>query len=381
MQTYLRDILQQSRQAALYRTRLVHDSPQNPILLIDNKPYLTFCSNDYLGLAHHPQLKIALQQSAEQYGIGSGASHLITGHTLIHQQLEQTVAQITKRERALVFSTGYMANIGIITALLDRHDAIFLDKLDHASLVDAALLARAKRYRYKDIASLEHLLAQSTEKHKLIVTDGVFSMDGNLADLPAITQLARQHNAWIMVDDAHGLGVLGEYGGGCLEYYGLNATDVPILMGTFGKAYGTFGAFVAGDDLLIEVLIQKARSYIYTTALPPALVAATQESLKIAQQEPWRRQHLFELIDYFRNKANHLPLMPSMTPIQPLLLGTAEKALSVSKTLYQQGIIVTAIRPPTVPQGSARLRITLSATHNKAQIDQLIETLTHILNE
>jgi len=380
MQTHLRNILQHHQQTALYRTRLVHDSPQNPILLIDNKPYLTFCSNDYLGLAHHPQLKIALQQSVEQYGIGSGASHLITGHTLVHQQLEQTVAQITKRERALVFSTGYMANIGIITALLDRHDAVFLDKLDHASIVDAALLARAKRYRYKDVASLEHLLAQSTEKHKLIVTDGVFSMDGHLADLPAITQLARQHNAWIMVDDAHGLGVLGEYGGGCLEYYGLNTTDIPILMGTFGKAYGTFGAFVAGDDLLIEVLIQKARSYIYTTALPPALVTATQESLKIAQQESWRRQHLFELIDYFRNKANHLPLMPSITPIQPLLLGTAERALSVSKALYQQGIIVTAIRPPTVPQGSARLRITLSAAHNKAQIDQLIEILTHTLN-
>lgn len=376
MRDYLQQLLQQRQQTALYRTRLLHDSPQNPILSIDNQDYLTFCSNDYLGLANHPRLKIAWQQSAEKYGVGSGAAHLITGHTQVHQQLEQSLAQLTGRERALLFSTGYMANIGVMTALLDRHDAIFLDKLNHASLVDAALLSRAKLYRYADIASLTRSLARSTEKHKLIVTDGVFSMDGHLADLPAIVQLARQYEAWVMVDDAHGLGVLGEQGRGSLEHYGLTATDVPILMGTLGKAYGTFGAFIAGDEALIEVLIQRARSYIYTTALPPALAAAAHESIKIAQQESGRRQYLFELITYFKNQASHLPLIPSITPIQPLMLGSAEKALMMSKALYQQGIIVTAIRPPTVPEGTSRLRITLSAAHHKTQIDQLVAALS-----
>lgn len=376
MRDYLQQLLQQRQQTALYRTRLLHDSPQNPILSIDNQDYLTFCSNDYLGLANHPRLKIAWQQSAEKYGVGSGAAHLITGHTQVHQQLEQSLAQLTGRERALLFSTGYMANIGVMTALLDRHDAIFLDKLNHASLVDAALLSRAKLYRYADIASLTRSLARSTEKHKLIVTDGVFSMDGHLADLPAIVQLARQYEAWVMVDDAHGLGVLGEQGRGSLEHYGLTATDVPILMGTLGKAYGTFGAFIAGDEALIEVLIQRARSYIYTTALPPALAAAAHESIKIAQQESGRRQYLFELITYFKNQAHHLPLIPSITPIQPLMLGSAEKALMMSKALYQQGIIVTAIRPPTVPEGTSRLRITLSAAHHKTQIDQLVAALS-----
>lgn len=379
MHNYLHNLLQQRQQDNLYRTRLLHHSPQNPILLIDERLYLTFCSNDYLGLANHPQLKKILQRSAETYGIGSGASHLVTGHTLAHQQLEHTLAEFTGRERALLFSTGYMANIGVITALLDRHDAIFLDKLNHASLVDAALLSRAQVYRYADMTTLERLLTQSSEKHKLIVTDGVFSMDGHLADLPSIVQLAKRYDAWVMVDDAHGLGVLGKQGKGCLEYYGLSEEDVPILMGTLGKAYGTFGAFVAGSHLLIEVLIQKARSYIYTTALPPVLAEAAMVSVKLAQQESWRREYLFELIAYFRQQAAHLPISSSHTPIQPLILGNAEKALTASEALYQQGIIVTAIRPPTVPKGTSRLRITLTSAHKKEHIIQLVEVLTRCL--
>ncbi len=379
MNNFLNSQLQQRQQTALYRTRLIHDSPQAPILSIKGKSYLTFCSNDYLGLANHPDLKIVLQQAVEQYGIGSGASHLVTGHNVAHQELEKTLAQYTQREKALLFSTGYMANIGVITALIGRNDAIFLDKLNHASLVDAALLSRAKIYRYahNNMTMLEHFLIQSTAQHKLIVTDGVFSMDGDMALLPAMVQLAKKYQAWLMVDDAHGLGVLGETGRGTLEKYGLNNQDIPILIGTFGKAWGALGAFVAGSELLIEFLIQTARSYIYTTALPPALAKVIQASINISETESWRREYLQELITYFRATAieQQIPLSNSITPIQVIILGTSERALAVSKFLYQQGIIVTAIRPPTVPQGTARLRITLSAAHTKKQVDKLINTL------
>jgi 8-amino-7-oxononanoate synthase len=334
-------------------------------------------------LANHPRLITALQQAVAYYGVGSGASHLITGHTQAHHALEAELATYTGRERALLFSTGYLANLGVITALLNRHDAIFLDKLNHASLVDAALLSRAPIYRYphQDLAVLERLLIQTTARHKLIVTDGVFSMDGDLANLPQLVQLAQTHQAWLMVDDAHGLGVLGKTGRGTLEEYNLGIAEVPILMGTLGKAFGVFGAFVAGSELLIETLIQAARSYIYTTALPPVLAETIRTSLIVAQEEGWRRQRLQQLITYFRTVANQfqLPLMPSVTPIQPILLGEAERALAVSQALYQRGIIATAIRPPTVPQGTARLRITLSATHEEQQLDNLITTLIEVL--
>jgi 8-amino-7-oxononanoate synthase len=383
MQAFLQQLLQQRQQSALYRTRQIHQGPQTPILWLADQPYLAFCSNDYLGLANHPRLITAFQQAATDYGVGSGASHLITGHTQAHHALETELATYTGYERALLFSTGYMANLGVITALLDRHDAIFLDKLNHASLVDAALLSRASicRYPHQDLTVLERLLIQTAARHKLIVTDGVFSMDGDLANLPQLVQLAKTHQAWLMVDDAHGLGVLGKTGRGILEEYNLGVDEVPILMGTLGKAFGVFGAFVAGSELLIETLIQTARSYIYTTALPPALAETIRTSLIVAQEESWRRQRLQQLITYFHTVANQfqLPLMPSVTPIQPILLGETERALAVSQALYQRGIIVTAIRPPTVPQGTARLRVTLSATHEEQQIDSLITTLTELL--
>jgi 8-amino-7-oxononanoate synthase len=383
MDTYLRSLLQKRQQTALYRTRQIHASPQTPTLRINGQSYLAFCSNDYLGLANHPRLKMALQQGLEQYGVGSGASHLITGHTLAHHRLEKELAAYTGRERALLFSTGYMANLGIVTTLVGHHDAIFVDKLNHASLLDAALLSRAKMYRYphNDMQILERLLAKSKAQHKLILTDGVFSMDGDIAKLPQIIQLAKTYSAWVMVDDAHGLGVLGQTGRGTLEKYGLGGEDVPILMGTLGKAFGVFGAFVAGSELLIESLIQAARSYIYTTALPPALAEAVRESLKIVQPEIWRREHLHELITYFRQECQKMsiPLMESATPIQPIILGNSEKALAMSAALYERGIIVTAIRPPTVPQGTARLRITLSALHDKNQINKLITVLDEVL--
>jgi len=383
MDTFLHSFLQQRQQAELYRTRQIHDSPQTPTLLINGQPYLTFCSNDYLGLASHPRLKTAWQMGAEKYAVGSGASHLVTGHTLAHHTLEKVLADYTKRKQALLFSTGYMANLGVVTALVGRHDAVFLDKLNHASLVDAALLSRAKIYRYphNDIQTLAHLLEKSSATHKLIITDGVFSMDGDLANLPEMVKLAKTYQAWIMVDDAHGLGVLGDTGRGILEKYHLGTDEVPVLMGTLGKAFGVFGAFVAGSELLIDTLIQKARTYIYTTALPPALAETVRVSLAIADEEAWRRKRLHELIAYFRAAAEkqQIPLMESFTPIQPIILGDSKKALAVSHALYERGIIITAIRPPTVPQGTARLRVTLSALHNENHIDQLIDSLVKVL--
>lgn len=378
METYLRTLLEQRRQAQLYRTRLIHDSPQTPVLTINNQQILNFCSNDYLGLANHPKLQLTLQQGAAKYGVGSGASHLVNGHTQAHHELEQQLAEFVGRERALLFSTGYMANLGVITGLLGRNDAIFLDKLNHASLVDAAVLSRAKLYRYghQNLAQLENGLSRSQATHKLIVTDGVFSMDGDLALLPQLVELANKYHAWLMVDDAHGLGVLGNSGRGCLEYYGLNA-EIPLLIGTLGKAFGVFGAFVAGSELLIETLIQTARSYIYTTALPPALAMTLQQSVEIVRTETWRLQRLQTLIQYFRTQAQlrQLPLADSFTPIQPIILGDSARALHLSQQLLQKNILVTAIRPPTVPQNTARLRITLSAAHTESQIEQLLDAL------
>ena len=383
MYSQLRSLLHQRQQTGLYRTRQTHAGPQTPILSVNGQSYLAFCSNDYLGLANHPRLKMALQQGIERYGVGSGASHLINGHTVAHHALENELAAYTGRERAVLFSSGYMANIGIITTLFGRHDAIFADKINHASLVDAALLSRAKIYRYphNDTQVLARLLAKSPAQHKLIVTDGVFSMDGDIANLPSIVELAKTYQAWVMVDDAHGLGVMGNSGRGTLEMYNQGVDEVPVLMGTLGKAFGVFGAFVAGDELLVETLIQSARSYIYTTALPPALAEAIRASLIISKEETWRRQHLHELIAYFRTAAakQQIPLLDSFTPIQPIVLGSSAKALAVSTALRERGIIVTAIRPPPVPKGTARLRITLSALHEKSQIDRLIRTLVEVL--
>jgi len=384
LRAYFEHFLKKRRQDSLYRVRSVHDGAQTPIISIDGQEYLAFCSNDYLGLANSPRIKTAFQHSVEKYGVGSGASHLITGHTSAHHALEHALAEYTRREKALLFSTGYMANIGILTALLNRHDALFLDKLCHASLIDAALLSKAKMYRYahNNMSALDNLLAKSKARYKVIVTEGVFSMDGDMANLPDIIELAKKYSAEVMLDDAHGLGVMGNTGRGIIEYYHSDTNDVLILMGTLGKAFGTFGAFVAGSTVLIETLIQSARSYIYTTAIPPALASATQTSLALSQTEPWRRIYLHELIEYFRteSKKRKIPLTESITPIQPILLGSAEKALAVSAALYKQGILVTAIRPPTVPKNTARLRITLSAQHQKFQIDKLLNALAENKN-
>lgn len=344
---------------------------------------MNFCSNDYLGLSRHPQVIEAMIRSAEQGGVGSGASHLISGHSREHELLELELAAFLGRERALLFSTGYMANLGAVAALLGRNAVVLQDELNHASLIDAAVLSKAQRLRYAhhDVAAAAALLdAQPPETPAAIITDGVFSMDGDLAPLPALAQLATRHGAWLIVDDAHGIGVLGEQGRGSVEHYGLSASDVPVLIGTLGKAFGTFGAFVAGDALLCDWLVQKSRTYIYTTALPPAIAAATRASLRLIQDEPWRRETLRRHIVRFREHAVALglQLMPSPTPIQPLLLGTSERALAAAAALEQAGLWVSAIRAPTVPKDTARLRITFSAAHTEAEVDRLCDALTNL---
>ncbi|MES9945782.1 MAG: 8-amino-7-oxononanoate synthase [Candidatus Thiodiazotropha sp.] len=375
----LAEALQTRRQAGLYRSRRVVSTAQQPELVVDGKRVTAFCSNDYLGLANHPDVIAALQRAAADYGVGSGAAHLITGHSDAHHRLEEALAEYTGRPRALLFSTGYMANMGVISALMKQGDRLFEDRLNHASLVDAGQLSRARmlRYQHADPESLGIQLARSGEGQALIATDGVFSMDGDLAPLPALVELARTHQAWLMVDDAHGLGVLGAEGGGVLSHFGLDGDEVPILMGTLGKGFGTYGAFVAGSEELIETLIQHARSYIYTTAPPAALAGATLVSLRLARQETWRRERLQSLITRFRQSAVQLglPLMDSMTPIQPILAGSSRQALAWSQELEQQGLLVSAIRPPTVAEGSARLRITFSAKHTDRQLDRLLDAL------
>jgi 8-amino-7-oxononanoate synthase len=366
----------------LYRTRKNTQNQKAARVICHNKTLINFCSNDYLGLSVNETVIRALQTGAEEFGAGSGSAHLICGHSNAHHALEEELADFTGRERSLLFSTGYMANLGAITALCQHGDHVFEDKLNHASLLDGGLFSGAKfrRYPHNDTARLSHLISATTEGEKLIVTDGVFSMDGDVADLKTLSNIARKNAAWLMVDDAHGLGVLGKTGGGLVETLQLSTDDVPILMGTLGKAFGTFGAFIAGSDTLIETLIQSARTYIYTTALPPAIAQATRASLKIVIEETWRREKLQALITQFKTGAEqlHLPLMPSDSPIQPLLVGDSVLATQMSEKLFEAGFLVSAIRPPTVPQGKARLRITLSALHEEEDIHRLLDTLALI---
>lgn len=375
--------LQARREQFLYRQRRTLESAQGAQVRVDGKTYTGFCSNDYLGLANHPAVISALRSASEHYGVGSGASHLVCGHSREHHALEEELAEFCGRERALLFSTGYMANLGVITALLGKADGVFQDRLNHASLLDAGLLsgARFQRFTHGDTDNLRARLERTDARRKLVAVDGVFSMDGDLAPLPALAAECERQNGWLMVDDAHGFGCLGPKGGGTLEHYGLDQTQVPVLMGTLGKALGTFGAFVAGSEALIESLIQFARSYIYTTALPPAVAAASRVSLGLVRSEPWRREHLQSLIGQFRSGADALglTLMGSPTAIQPVLVGDEAKALALAERLEQRGFWVVAIRPPTVPAGSARLRVTLSADHTREQVDGLLSALAESL--
>lgn len=370
--------LQERQAQGLYRQRRVVEGPQGVRLRVDGRELLSFCSNDYLGLAADPRVSEALCTATRRYGVGSGAAHLISGHSVAHHALEEELADFLGTDRALLFSTGYMANIGVLSALLKRGDTILQDKINHASLIDGAQLtaARLKRYAHADMTSLERMLGEPGGD-RLVASDGVFSMDGDVAPLSELASLSRQHDAVLMIDDAHGFGVLGRQGRGSVSAAGVSPSQVPIHMATLGKALGTAGAFVAGSDELIETLIQKARSYIYTTAMPAVLAEAARASLRIMIEEQGRRDHLQGLIRYFRKGAAalKLPLMASDTPIQPLLLGDAQTAMAWSEGLLQRGLLVTPIRPPTVPEGAARLRITFSASHQEAHVDRLLEAL------
>ncbi len=373
------------RQAeGLYRSRYVTEGAQGPELIVDGRRMLAFCSNDYLGLAADDRLAEAVRQGVARYGVGSGAAHLICGHSKAHHALEEELAEFTGRQRALLFSTGYMANLGVIGALLGRADSVFEDRLNHASLIDGGLLSRARlrRYAHADVQALGAQLS-GVAGRKLVATDGVFSMDGDLAPLPDLAAACARCDAWLMIDDAHGIGVVGPQGRGSAAAAGLDQTQAPVLMGTLGKALGTAGAFVAGTHELIETLIQFARPYIYTTALPPAIAEATRVSLRIAAEEEWRRERLLGLVQRFRRGAAQLGLnlMASETPIQPLLVGDSARAARWSEALRQQGVLVGAIRPPTVPEGAARLRVTLSAAHSAAQVDALLEVLAETAAE
>jgi len=374
----LQDFLKQQQAQDLYRTRKVCEGHQGPRQICDGKEVLSFCSNDYLGLAAEPEIADSLRKATEKYGVGSGAAHLVNGHSHAHHALEEELATFVGRERALLFSTGYMANMGTVSALIGRNDYVIADKLVHASLLDAAKLSGAKLHRYThgDINSLQQRLSAADKGNRLLVTDGVFSMDGDIAPLPELVRHTQDESIALLVDDAHGFGVMGTHGRGSADHLGCH-DDVDILVGTLGKAFGTFGAFVAGSEELVETLIQKARSYIYTTALPPAIAEATRTSLRLVERADDRREKLQQLIKRFRQGATQLgmTLSDSQTPIQPLVIGDAAQAMRMSERLVQAGILITAIRPPTVPEGSARLRITFSATHTEQDVDSLLGAL------
>lgn len=375
--------LEELAQRAQRRTRrcVEAQAAQGSILapVVDGRRLVNFCSNDYLGLAGDARLVEAMQVAASRWGAGAGAAHLVTGHTVEHHALEEELAAFTGRESALLFSTGYMANVGVITALAARGEVILQDRLNHASLLDGARQsdARLLRYAHADATEAARVAEGHSAELSLLVTDGVFSMDGDIAPLAGLAALARRHSAWLLVDDAHGFGVLGAAGAGSVQAAGLSADDVPLLVGTLGKAAGSFGAFVAGDRELIDLILQRARSYIYTTALPPAVAAATRASLRILREEGWRRERLGGLIARFRAGAitRGLPLAMSTTAIQPVVVPGAAQCLAASQSLLERGYWVSAIRHPTVAAGTERLRVTLSAGHSESEVDGLLDAL------
>lgn len=360
----------------LYRTRRLLEGRQGVRVSIDGQTLTNFSSNDYLGLAGDPRLERSVVKAAAKYGVGSGASHLICGHSAAHHQLEEELADFLGRDRALLFSTGYMANMGVLSALMGRNGLIFEDRLNHASLLDGAQLSAAKLKRYAH-GTIPEISAEQGP-FSLVASDGVFSMDGDLLKGKALASVASRAGAVLMVDDAHGIGVLGDAGAGVLEIQGLGQAEVPILVGTLGKALGTFGAFVSGPEALIEYLIQRARTYIYTTAMPAVIAEATRTSLRLVRQESWRREHLKSLVSRFRDGAKTLGLVigDSDTPIQPIMVGDSRLAMSAQERLLEAGFLMVAIRPPTVPKGAARLRCTLTAGHVEEDVDRLLEALS-----
>nr|WP_241263180.1 8-amino-7-oxononanoate synthase [Parahaliea mediterranea] len=374
--------LEERRASGLYRERLNLASAQGARVRVAGRELLNFCSNDYLGLAAHPKVVESLRRAAAEYGVGSGASHLVCGHSAPHHALEEALADFTGRPRALLFGSGFAANTGTLAALLRAGDTVLQDRLNHASLLDGGLHsgARLRRFAHNDLDDLARKLERAPEQADgatLVVVDGVFSMDGDVAPLAELAALTRERDAWLMVDDAHGFGVLGATGAGSTEAAGLGEAEVPVLMATLGKALGTAGAFVAGSEDLVEALLQLARNYIYSTAMPPAIAAAALTALQLLREEAWRRDHLRDLVERFRRGAAQLglPLAEVHGPIQPLHVGEPDVAMALSAALRERGALVGAIRPPTVPAGTARLRVTLSAAHSEADVDCLLDTL------
>lgn len=372
---------EQLQREGLYRKERIVEARRGVQIQIDGNQLINFCSNDYLGLASHPRISRAMQAAADNYGVGSTASPLVCGKSSLHDILERKLARLTGRDRALILSCGYMANLAILSALASsRAQTIFEDRLCHASMVDGAIISRAtkKRYAHASPVALESILKNTAGKSRLVLTESVFSMDGDIAPLPELSQLCRQYHACLIVDDAHGFGVIGKQGLGGMDHFSLGQADVPLMMATFGKALGVYGAFIAGPDDLIDALVQRARPYIYSTALPAPVIAAVNEALDVMQEEPQRRNHLGSLIQRFQTGAAQcgMKIMTSNTPIQPVIVGDANKAVMVSRLLEQNGIFVSAIRPPTVPQNSSRLRITLSANHTDQHVDKLLSVLS-----
>lgn len=375
--------LQRLNAANLYRVRRRVEGPHAAEVRVDGRRCISFCSNDYLGLAADPRLAEAAKRALDICGTGSGASALICGYNAEHARLEEELADFVGRPRALLFSTGWAANLGVLRALLDRNGVLIADQLNHASLIDGGRLsaARVLRVDHGDLAGVERGLriAQAERREALVAVDAVYSMDGDLADVPALAGLAQDHGAALMLDDAHGFGVLGAHGRGSLEHHAAAGSEPPVdvYVATLGKSLGAAGAFVAGSESLVEYLIQRARTWVFSTAPPPAVAAAARAALRIVRQEPERRARLFENLRRFRGGVAQLglPLADSQTPIQPLILGSEARALALSRFLFERGFWVAAIRPPTVPPGTSRLRITLSATHSDAHIDGLLAAL------
>jgi 8-amino-7-oxononanoate synthase len=377
----LADQLAEIERRGLLRRRLVRESPQGPRIVVEGREYLAFCSNDYLGLANHPRIVEAAIDAALRHGVGEGASHLLSGHSVVHERLEAKLAQFMEMPRALLFSSGYQANIGAITALAGPEDAIFSDALNHASLIDGVRLSRAQvvRYPHADLGFLGKALADSRARTRLVVSDGVFSMDGDIAPMPEMLELCERHDAWLLVDDAHGFGVVGPEGRGSPAHFGLRSPRI-VYVGTLGKAAGVAGAFVAGATEVVETVLQGARTYIYTTAGPALLAAAVEASLQLIREEGWRRGRLHRRIEGLKQalRGTDLVLSPSDTPIQPLIIGGNEEAVAASAALRERAILVPAIRPPTVPEGTARLRISLSAAHGEDDVARLATALREV---
>lgn len=378
---FILDELDDLQNRSLLREHKIIEGAQGPCVHINGKSYLSFCSNNYLGLANHPKIKQASIDAIHQYGWGAGASRLVSGTMTLHQELEKKIAEFKGTEAALLFPTGYMANLGALCALVSRGDMVIGDKLNHASIIDGCRLSGAtfRIYPHKDVSQLQSLLQRSSGyRRKLVITDSVFSMDGDTAPIPEIVNIARKYDAMLMVDDAHATGVFGKQGKGLIEHYGLEG-KIDVVMGSFSKALGSVGGFIAGSKPLVDFLKNKARPFIYTTALPPAVCAASLAGLALIQEDASLIDSLWRNIASLKTRLLQFMRTISVeSPIVPLIVGSAEDAVKVSSKLYENGILIPAIRPPTVPPGTSRLRISLMATHSENDINRLIETLQHV---